>query len=83
MPALSGSPNHRIPWLSFRKRAAKIGQEDQSLRPNAMPIQPIKARAEVCPSAANRIEMNGLSGLIGFHFVYLSVTTPTEVLGLR
>jgi hypothetical protein len=35
--------------------------------------QPVKARTEICASAANRIEMNLLSGLIGFNFVYLCV----------
>jgi hypothetical protein len=38
-----------------------------------MLIQPIEARAEVRPSAANGIEMNLFPCLIGLHFVYLSV----------
>jgi hypothetical protein len=35
--------------------------------------QPVKARAEIGPSAADGIEMNLLSSLIGLHFVYLCV----------
>jgi hypothetical protein len=35
--------------------------------------QPVEARTEVRPSTANGIEMNRLSGLVGFHFVYLGV----------
>jgi hypothetical protein len=38
-----------------------------------MLVQPVKAWTEVCASAANGIEMNLLSGLIGFNFVYLGV----------
>ena len=38
-----------------------------------MLIQPVEAWTEVCPSAADGIEMNLLSGLIGLHFVYLGV----------
>jgi hypothetical protein len=38
-----------------------------------MLFQPIKAWSEVGASAANGIEMNGLPGLIGLHFVYLGV----------
>src|ERR1035437_7401276 len=34
---------------------------------------PVEARTEVCASAANGIEMNLLSGLIGFNFVFLCV----------
>jgi hypothetical protein len=35
--------------------------------------QPVEAWTEVGPSAANGIEMNLLTGLIGLHFVYLCV----------
>ena len=35
--------------------------------------QPVKAWAEVRPSSPNGIEVNLLTGLIGFHFVYFSV----------
>ena len=38
-----------------------------------MLCQPIKARTEVCASAANGIQMNLLSGLVGFNFVNLGV----------
>ena len=38
-----------------------------------MLLQPVEARTEVGPSAANGIEMNLLSGLIGLHLVYLGV----------
>ena len=36
-------------------------------------IKPVEARTEVSPAAANRIEMNLFSGLIGFNFVYFGV----------
>ena len=38
-----------------------------------MLIQPVEAWTEVGPSAADGIEMDLLSGLIGFNFVYLCV----------
>jgi hypothetical protein len=38
-----------------------------------MLIQPVEAWTEVGPSAADRIKMNLLTGLIGLHFVYLHV----------
>jgi hypothetical protein len=38
-----------------------------------MLFQPVEARTEVGPSATDRIEMNGLSGLVGFNFVNLGV----------
>jgi hypothetical protein len=36
-------------------------------------LQPGEARAEVSPSAANRIEMNLLDGLKGLHLVHLGI----------
>ena len=38
-----------------------------------MLIQPVEAWTEVGPSAADGIEMNLLTGLIGLHFVYFCV----------
>ena len=38
-----------------------------------MLIQPVEAWTEVRPAAADGIEMNLLTGLLGFHFVYFSV----------
>jgi hypothetical protein len=51
----------------------EVGQKDQSLRPGSMLFQPVEARTEVGSSAANGIEMNGISGLVGFIFVNLGV----------
>src|ERR1035437_8678730 len=70
---LGGCPDYWISWFILGERAAQISQKDQRLRLNAMLVQPVEARAEVRPSAANGIEMNRLSGLIGLHFVYLCV----------
>jgi hypothetical protein len=36
-------------------------------------LKPIEARTEVCASAADGIEMNLLTGLIGFNLVNLRV----------
>jgi hypothetical protein len=36
-------------------------------------LKPIEARTKVCSSSANGIEVNLLSGLIGFNFVNLGV----------
>jgi hypothetical protein len=73
MATASRGPEYGVTWSVVGKCPVKVGQKDQSLRLNAMLFQPIKAWSEVGASAANGIEMNGLSGLIGLHFVYLGV----------
>ena len=55
------------------KCPVEVGQKDQRLRLNAVLCQPVEARTEVSSSATNGIEMNGLPGLIGLHFVNLGV----------
>jgi hypothetical protein len=70
---LGGCPDHWIAWFILGERAAQISQKDQRLRLDSMLSQPVEAWTEVGPAAANRIEMNLLSGLIGFNFVYLCV----------
>ena len=32
-------------------------------------VEPFEARAEVRPSAANRVEIKALAGFVGFHFL--------------
>ena len=71
--APSGRPKHWIVRRDLGERTAQIGQEDQSLRPNAMLIEPIEARAEVCPSAADRIKIDGLSGFVSLDLLHLRV----------
>jgi hypothetical protein len=73
MTAAGGGPKHGIGWSVVGKCPVEVGQKYQRLRLNAMLLQPVEAWSEVGPSAANRIEMNGLTGLVGFNFVYLSV----------
>src|ERR1035441_2302124 len=73
LSALGGCPDHWIAWFILWERAAQIGQKDQRLRLDSMLSQPVEAWTEICASAANWIEMNRLSGLIGLHFVYLGV----------
>jgi hypothetical protein len=73
LSALSGCPDHWIAWFILGECAAQIGQKDQRLWLDSMLIQPVEAWTEVGPSAADGIEMNLLTGLIGLHFVYLCV----------
>jgi hypothetical protein len=70
---LGGCPDYWISWFILGERTAQVGQKDHRLRPGPMLFQPIEAWTEVRASAADRIEMNLLSSLIGLHFVYLGV----------
>jgi hypothetical protein len=73
MTTAGGSPEHGIVWSVVGKCPVEVGQKYQRLRLNAVLIQPREAWTEVCASSPDGIEMNGFSGLIGLHFVYLSV----------
>ena len=73
LSALGGCPEHWIPRLGLGECAAQVCQNDQSLRPNPVFLKPVETGTEVCASAADRIEMDLFSGLIGFNFVNLGV----------
>jgi len=73
MATASRGPEYGIVWSVVGKRPVEVGQKDQRLRLNSMPSQPREARTEVCAPATDGIEVDLLSGLIGFNFVNFGV----------
>jgi hypothetical protein len=73
MATASRGPEYGVTWSVVGKCPIEVGQKDQSLRLNAVLLQPVEARTEVGASAAYGIEVNLLSGLVYFNFVNLSV----------